>query len=86
MGQSCIVAPGLILLMTRSSVTCSTFSQDTSILAAGFTESYIRLWNIKGDRLKGMRSDFQLSSIKDCTPFACPLCTAADSHCDSKLA
>ncbi|EJD55553.1 WD40 repeat-like protein [Auricularia subglabra TFB-10046 SS5] len=47
------------------SITCSTFSQDTTILAAGFTESYIRLWNIKGERLKGMRSDFELSTVRD---------------------
>ncbi|KZW02550.1 TFIID and SAGA subunit [Exidia glandulosa HHB12029] len=46
-------------------IACSTFSQDTSILAAGFSESYIRLWNIKGEKLKGMKNEFQLSSIKD---------------------
>ena len=34
-------------------------------MAAGFAESYIRLWNLKGEKLKGMRSDFQESSIKD---------------------
>lgn len=34
-------------------------------MAAGFSESYIRLWSLKGEKLKGMRSDFQSSSIKD---------------------
>jgi transcription initiation factor TFIID subunit 5 len=34
-------------------------------LACGFSESYIRLWNLKGEKLKGLRSDFQESSIKD---------------------
>jgi transcription initiation factor TFIID subunit 5 len=34
-------------------------------MAAGFAESYIRLWNLKGEKLKGMRSDFQSSSIRD---------------------
>ena len=34
-------------------------------MAAGFQESYIRLWSLKGDKLKGYRSDFQPSQIKD---------------------
>jgi len=44
---------------------CSTFSPDNSLLAAGFSESYIRLWNLKGEKLKGMKSDFQSNSIRD---------------------
>ncbi|KAF8078695.1 TFIID and SAGA subunit [Lyophyllum atratum] len=44
---------------------CCTFSQDTSLMAAGFAESYIRLWSLKGERLQGLRSDFSSSSIKD---------------------
>lgn len=34
-------------------------------MAAGFAESYIRLWSLKGEKLRGMRSDFQPSSVKD---------------------
>ena len=34
-------------------------------MAAGFAESYIRLWSLKSEKLRGMRSDFQPSSIKD---------------------
>ncbi|KAG5725709.1 Transcription initiation factor TFIID subunit 5 [Termitomyces sp. T112] len=44
---------------------CCTFSQDTSLMAAGFSESYIRLWSLKDEKLRGMRSDFNASSIKD---------------------
>ncbi|KIK05488.1 hypothetical protein K443DRAFT_342798 [Laccaria amethystina LaAM-08-1] len=44
---------------------CCTFSPDTSLLAAGFAESYIRLWSLKGEKLEGLRSDFSSSSIKD---------------------
>ena len=36
-------------------------------MAAGFGESYIRLWSLKGEKLRGMRSDFTPSSIKDGT-------------------
>ncbi|KAH9837181.1 TFIID and SAGA subunit [Rhodofomes roseus] len=46
-------------------VPCCTFSQDTSLMAAGFSESYIRLWSLKGEKLKGYRSDFNASSIRD---------------------
>ena len=35
------------------------------MMAAGFAESYIRLWSLKGEKLRGMRSDFQPSTIKD---------------------
>ena len=58
--------------MTRSlrtdhsySVPCCEFSPDTSLLAAGFSESYIRLWSLKGDKLRGMRSDFQMNAVRD---------------------
>ncbi|KAG6842271.1 hypothetical protein C0991_000241 [Blastosporella zonata] len=44
---------------------CCTFSQDTSLMAAGFAESYIRLWSLKGEKLQGMRSDFNANSVKD---------------------
>ncbi|KAF9040543.1 TFIID and SAGA subunit [Panaeolus papilionaceus] len=44
---------------------CCTFSPDTSLMAAGFAESYIRLWNLKGEKLRGLRSDFSTNSIKD---------------------
>ena len=35
-------------------------------MAVGFSESYIRLWNLKGEKLKGMRSDFDADAIRDC--------------------
>ncbi|KAH8120268.1 TFIID and SAGA subunit [Phellopilus nigrolimitatus] len=46
-------------------VPCSTFSQDSSLMAVGFSESYIRLWNLKGEKLRGMRNDFDPNSIRD---------------------
>ncbi|KAH9944292.1 TFIID and SAGA subunit [Epithele typhae] len=46
-------------------VPCCEFSADASLLAAGFSESYIRLWSLKGEKLKGMRSDFQMNAIRD---------------------
>ena len=37
-------------------------------MAVGFAESYIRLWSLKGDKLRGLKSDFDPNSIKDCEP------------------
>ena len=48
------------------SAPCITFSQDTSLMAAGFAESYIRLWSLRGEKLRGFRNDFSTSAIKDC--------------------
>lgn len=48
------------------SVTSCTFSQDTSLMAAGFSESYIQLWSLKNEKLRGFRSDFQPNTIRDC--------------------
>ncbi|KIK70910.1 hypothetical protein GYMLUDRAFT_32992 [Collybiopsis luxurians FD-317 M1] len=44
---------------------CCTFSQDSSLMAVGFSESYIKLWSLKGEKLRGMRSDFSANSIRD---------------------
>jgi transcription initiation factor TFIID subunit 5 len=35
-------------------------------MAAGFEESYIRLWNLKGEHLKGLQSEFHLNNVRDC--------------------
>lgn len=61
----CVFALTRGLYSLENSVPCCEFSPDTSLLAAGFSESYIRLWSLKGEKLKGMRTDFQTSSIRD---------------------
>jgi hypothetical protein len=48
-------------------VSSATFSADSTLVAAGFTESYIRLWSTKGDKLRALRNDFDLSEVKDRT-------------------
>ncbi|KAI0778289.1 TFIID and SAGA subunit [Trametes elegans] len=46
-------------------IPCCEFSPDISLLAAGSSESYVRLWSLKGEKLKGYRSDFQSSAVRD---------------------
>ncbi|EPQ60553.1 WD40 repeat-like protein [Gloeophyllum trabeum ATCC 11539] len=41
-----------------------TFSPDSTLMAAGFAESYIRLWNLRGEKLKGMRTN-NLRKLKE---------------------
>ncbi|KAL9715871.1 Transcription initiation factor TFIID subunit 5 [Leucoagaricus gongylophorus] len=44
---------------------CCTFSMDTSLMAVGFAESYIRLWSLKGEKLRALRNDFSATNIRD---------------------
>lgn len=45
----------------------STFSDDSTLMACGFSESYIRLWSLKqgGNGLRGLRMDFDSDSVGD---------------------
>lgn len=47
------------------SLICSRFSEDSTLMGAGFSESYIRLWNLKGGKLAGLRNDFDSDDITD---------------------
>ncbi|SHO76905.1 Similar to S.cerevisiae protein TAF5 (Subunit (90 kDa) of TFIID and SAGA complexes) [Malassezia sympodialis ATCC 42132] len=46
-------------------LTSSTFSSDLTLMAAGFEESYVQVWSLKGEPVRELRSDFNLSSIRD---------------------
>jgi len=48
---------------TGDTLTTAKFSEDSSLLACGFSESYIRLWNLRGDPLSSVSSTFDSSSI-----------------------
>jgi hypothetical protein len=58
----------------------SAFSPDVSLIAAGFNESYIRLWNLKGEKLRGMRSDFDPADAKDGTHIPPILTSNTNDH------
>lgn len=42
-----------MLILTASRVSAVEFSQDSSLTAVGSPESCIRLWSLKGEKLKG---------------------------------
>ena len=47
------------------SLTTTTFSEDSTLMAAGFSESYIRVWNLTGGKLPGLRNDFDSDEVTD---------------------
>lgn len=49
------IPPGYLLATDNASITSVDFSQDSSLMAAGSAESCIRLWSLKGEKLKGKR-------------------------------
>jgi len=45
--------------------TSSSFSPDLTLMAAGFEESYVQVWSLKGEALRPLESDFNLSDVRD---------------------
>lgn len=50
---------------THGNLNCVTVSEDATLMAAGFSESYVRLWSLEGKELRGMRSDFNPALVND---------------------
>ncbi|CBQ73481.1 related to TAF5-TFIID and SAGA subunit [Sporisorium reilianum SRZ2] len=46
-------------------ITCSTFSDDITLMAAGFEESFVQVWSLKGEKLRGVRGNPNVSSVRD---------------------
>lgn len=66
-GDGYAIITCIVFILTDETVSapCVTFSQDSSLMAVGFAESYIRLWNLKGEKLRGLKNDFDPNSIHD---------------------
>ncbi|KAK9760044.1 Transcription initiation factor TFIID subunit 5, partial [Basidiobolus ranarum] len=50
---------------TSGSLNCVSMTEDVSLVAGGFSESYIKIWSLKGEKLKGFRSNFNPAHIND---------------------
>ncbi|KAI8320440.1 WD40 repeat-like protein [Martensiomyces pterosporus] len=48
---------------TNSTLNCTTVSEDLSLLAGGFSESYIKIWSLKREPLRGFKGDFYPGSV-----------------------
>ncbi|KAI1316959.1 Transcription initiation factor TFIID subunit 5 [Mortierella claussenii] len=49
----------------HENINCVAVSEDATLLAAGFSESYVRLWSLTGEKLRGFRSNFNPAHIND---------------------
>ncbi|KAF9101390.1 Transcription initiation factor TFIID subunit 5 [Mortierella sp. GBA35] len=49
----------------QENINCVAVSEDTTMMAAGFSESYVRLWSLNGEKLRGFRSNFNPALIHD---------------------
>jgi transcription initiation factor TFIID subunit 5 len=50
----------------QENINCVAVSEDATMMAAGFSESYVRLWSLNGEKLRGFRSNFNPAHIHDC--------------------
>ncbi|CAG8678076.1 6516_t:CDS:10 [Cetraspora pellucida] len=48
---------------THNSLNCISISEDSSLIAGGFSDSYIKLWCLKGEKLKGFQNHVNISEI-----------------------
>ncbi|KAI8868106.1 WD40 repeat-like protein, partial [Ramicandelaber brevisporus] len=51
------------VLNTSGAMTCASATDDLSLMACGFSESYIKLWNLKGEPLRGVQGSTGLVPI-----------------------
>ncbi|RUS15873.1 WD40-repeat-containing domain protein [Endogone sp. FLAS-F59071] len=50
---------------THDGMTCLSISEDTSLIAGGFSESYIKVWSLKGEKLRGLKNNINPAHVND---------------------
>ena len=45
------------------SLTATAISEDATLMATGFADSHIRIWSLKGEKLRSATSDFDPASV-----------------------
>lgn len=48
------------------SLNCVTTSKDATLIAGGFAESFIKIWSLKGEKLKSLRNTINPAHVNDC--------------------
>ncbi|KAJ1734673.1 Transcription initiation factor TFIID subunit 5 [Coemansia biformis] len=48
---------------TDSTMNCAAVADDLSLLACGFSESYVKIWSLRREPLRGFQSNFLLGSV-----------------------
>ncbi|GAB5585488.1 Transcription initiation factor TFIID subunit 5 [Umbelopsis nana] len=50
---------------THDSLNCITMSEDTSLIAGGFSESYVKIWSLKGEKLRSLKNNITPAKVND---------------------
>jgi hypothetical protein len=61
----------VVLLLTylcpiTTSLNCITMSEDASLIAGGFSESYVKIWSLKGEKLRSLKNNITPAKVNDC--------------------
>ena len=55
----------LIYFIFHFSLNCLTMTEDASLIAGGFSESFIKIWSLKGEKLRGLRNTVNPAHVND---------------------
>ncbi|KAG0175245.1 Transcription initiation factor TFIID subunit 5 [Apophysomyces sp. BC1034] len=50
---------------THDSLNCLTMTKDASLVAGGFSESFVKIWSLKGEKLKSLRNTINPAHVND---------------------
>ncbi|CAG8591128.1 2797_t:CDS:2 [Acaulospora colombiana] len=56
-------APDRASIPLPSYLNCLSISEDSSLIAGGFSDSYIKIWSLKGEKLRGFKSQIKVAEI-----------------------
>lgn len=48
------------------SLNCLTTTKDATLIAGGFSESFIKIWSLKGEKLRSLRNTINPAHVNDC--------------------
>ncbi|KAI8578790.1 hypothetical protein K450DRAFT_245543 [Umbelopsis ramanniana AG] len=50
---------------THDSLNCISMSEDSSLIAGGFSESYVKIWSLKGEKLRSLKNNITPAKVND---------------------
>ncbi|KAI8140498.1 WD40-repeat-containing domain protein [Fennellomyces sp. T-0311] len=50
---------------THDGLNCLTMTEDATLVAGGFSESFIKIWSLKGEKLRGLKSTVNPAHVND---------------------
>ncbi|KAG2177933.1 hypothetical protein INT43_003180 [Umbelopsis isabellina] len=50
---------------THDSLNCLSISEDSSLIAGGFSESYVKIWSLKGEKLRSLKNNITPAKVND---------------------